>query len=123
MSTSLRRVCICSVSRMVDAYSRTALFSYEYPVLSAFTYGVCVLWKQRLKQQMKNGGENSLIIITTSTIADAVVKSILNHNYERYQINGIIVVDKDMTQENIEGIPVVANAGKCSRIPAPGLGR
>ena len=92
-----------------NAYSRTALFlmSILYCLL---TYGVCVLWKQRLKQQMKNGGENSLIIITTSTIADAVVKSILNHNYERYQINGIIVVDKDMTQENIEGIPVVANA-------------
>ena len=91
-----------------NAYSRTALFlmSILYCLL---TYGVCVLWKQRLKHQMKSGGENSLIIITTSTIADTVVKSILNHNYERYQINGVIVVDKDMTRENIEGIPVVAN--------------
>lgn len=91
-----------------NSYSRTALFlmSILYCLL---TYGVCVLWKQRLKRQMKSGGENSLIIITTSTIADAVVKSILNHNYERYQINGVIIVDKDMTRENIEGIPVVAN--------------
>ena len=74
------------------------------------TYGVCLLWKRGLRHRMKNGGDNSLIIITSSTIADAVVKSIKNHNYEMYQINGVIVIDKDMTGKSIAGIPVVANA-------------
>ena len=39
-----------------------------------------------------------------------VVKSIKNHNYEMYQMNGVIVLDRDMTGEDIEGVPVVANA-------------
>lgn len=59
---------------------------------------------------MKTGGDSSLIIITSSKIAEKVVKSIKNHNYEMYQMNGVIVLDRDMTGEDIEGVPVVANA-------------
>lgn len=92
-----------------NAYSRTALFLMSI-LYCLITYGVRLLWKRGLRHRMKNGGDNSLIIITSSTIADAVVKSIKNHNYEMYQINGVIVVDKDMTGKSIAGIPVVANA-------------
>lgn len=92
-----------------NAYSRTALFLMSI-LYCLITYGVCLLWKRGLRHRMKNGGDNSLIIITSSTIADAVVKSIKNHNYEMYQINGVIVIDKDMTGKSIAGIPVVANA-------------
>ena len=92
-----------------NAYSRTALFLMSI-LYCLITYGVRLLWKRGLRHRMKNGGDNSLIIITSSTIADAVVKSIKNHNYEMYQINGVIIVDKDMTGKSIAGIPVVANA-------------
>lgn len=92
-----------------NAYSRTALFLMSI-LYCLITYGVRLLWKRGLRHRMKNGGDNSLIIITSSTIADAVVKSIKNHNYEMYQINGVIIADKDMTGKSIAGIPVVANA-------------
>lgn len=91
-----------------NAYSRTALFLMSI-LYCLITYGVRILWKRGLRHRMKNGGDNSLIIITSSTIAEAVVDSVKNHNYEMYQINGIIVADKDMSGKTIAGIPVVAN--------------
>ena len=77
---------------------------------AVFAYGARILWKRYLKKKMKTGGDSSLIIITSSKIAEKVVKSIKNHNYEMYQMNGVIVLDRDMTGEDIEGVPVVANA-------------
>lgn len=92
-----------------NEYSRIALFTMGgfYGIM---TYVVRVLWKCYLRHKMKNGGDSSLIIITSSSIAEAVVKNVQEHNYDMYQINGIIVVDKDMTGKEIEGVPVVSNA-------------
>lgn len=92
-----------------NEYSRIALFTMggSYGII---TYVVRVLWKCYLSHKMKNGGDSSLIIITSSSIVEAVVKNVQEHNYDMYQINGIIVVDKDMTGKEIEGVPVVSNA-------------
>ena len=92
-----------------DAYSRIVLFMTG-GVYGAITYAVRILRKRYLNHRMKNGGDSSLIIITTSSIAEAVVKNVKEHNYEMHQINGVIVVDKDMTGKMLDGIPVVANA-------------
>lgn len=91
-----------------NAYSKIALFTMGefYRII---TYVVRVLWKRYLSHKMKNGGDSSLIIITSSSIVEAVVKNVQEHNYDMYQINGIIVVDKDMTGKEIEGVPVVSN--------------
>lgn len=102
-----------------NAYSRAALFLMGV-LYCLIAYAVRLLWKRVLKHRMKNGGDNSLIIITSSTIADAVVKSIKNHNYEMYQINGIIIVDKDMTGKTVAGIPVVAHVGNAAEFLCQG---
>ena len=57
---------------------------------------------------MAERGEHSLYIITSSDIAESVVESVRQHNYNRYDINGIIVTDCDMTGKEIAGVPVVA---------------
>lgn len=90
-------------------YSRIALFMMG-GIYGVLTYVVRILWKRCLSHRMKNGGDNSLIIVTTNSIAEKVVKNVKEHNYEMQQINGVIVVDKDMTGEIIEGVPVVADA-------------
>lgn len=92
-----------------NMYSRTAFYLMGI-FYAVFAYGARILWKRYLKKKMKTGGDSSLIIITSSKIAEKVVKSIKNHNYEMYQMNGVIVLDRDMTGEDIEGVPVVANA-------------
>lgn len=90
-------------------YSRIALFMMA-TIYGGLTYVVRLLWKRYLKHRMKTGGDSSLIIVTTSNIAEEVVKNVKEHNYEMWQINGVIITDKDMTGESIEGIPVVSNA-------------
>lgn len=96
-----------------DAYSRIVLFMMS-GIYGILTYVIRVLWKSCLKCRMKNGGDSSLIIITSSDIAQTVVKNVKEHNYDMYQINGIIVADKDMTGKTIEGVPVVSNAGNAA---------
>ena len=58
---------------------------------------------------MIEGGEHSLYIITTLDIASDVITSVLENNYNRYNINGLILMDCNMTGERISGIPVVAD--------------
>ncbi len=90
------------------AYSRIVLFMMS-GIYVIFTYVVRVLWKRYLKHKMEIGGDSSLIIVTTSSIAEEVTKNVKEHNYEMWQINGVIIVDKDMTGEMINGIGVVSN--------------
>lgn len=94
-------------------YSRIALFlmGVFYFVL---TYVSRLVWKAILRKRMKTGGDSSLVIITTSKIAKKVVKNVKEKNYGMYQINGVVVVDKKMLGETIEGIPVVADAEDAS---------
>lgn len=92
-----------------NKYSRAAFYLMGV-FYAVFAYGARILWKRYLKHRMKTGGDSSLIIVTTSNIAEEVVKNVKEHNYEMWQINGVIITDKDMTGESIEGIPVVSNA-------------
>ena len=58
---------------------------------------------------MAEGGEHSLYIVTSSDIAAKVIQNIRKHNYNRYNINGVILVDRNMTGQEIEGVPVIAD--------------
>lgn len=73
-----------------------------------FSYSIRVLWKKRLKNQNREIGDRSLVIVTTERMVARVVNNILQHNYEGFRISGIVVADKNMTGEVIEGVPVVA---------------
>ena len=88
-------------------FSRAVLYltGVVYGVLS---YIVRIFWKKHLIRMMAERGEHSLYIITSSDIAESVVESVRQHNYNRYDINGIIVTDCDMTDKEIAGVPVVA---------------
>lgn len=94
-------------------YSRIALFLMG-AFYFALTYVSRLVWKAILRKRMKTGGDSSLVIVTTSNIAQKVVKNVKEKNYGMYQINGVVVLDKKMVGENIEGIPVVANAEDAS---------
>ena len=89
------------------AFSRAVLYltGVVYGVLS---YIVRIFWKKHLIRMMAERGEHSLYIVTSSDIAESVVESVRQHNYNRYDINGIIVTDCDMTGKEIAGISVVA---------------
>ena len=72
------------------------------------SYSVRILWKDHLKKKMKDRGERSLLILTTSDVAAEVVKNIKENNYGRFRIAGVVLADLDGRGGYIEDIPVVA---------------
>lgn len=90
-----------------DSVSRIVLYIFmvSYGLLS---FLIRLLWKSFLKKHNKDVGKRSLVIVTTQSLVETVVKNIKNHNYEGFLIGGIVVVDEDMTGSVIHGVPVVA---------------
>lgn len=90
-----------------ELYSRSSLYlmGLLYVLL---TYAVRLIRKKRLKMKMSVGGERSLLIVTTSDIAEEVISNIKDYNYELFHIAGLVITDKDMKGKKIAGISVVA---------------
>ena len=90
------------------SFSRTVLYlmGVFYVLLS---YGTRIIWKKHLIHKMAEGGEHSLYIVTNYDLAPKVIQNVKNHNYNRYNINGLIIIDKNIAGREIEGIPVVAD--------------
>ena len=76
----------------------------------ALSYSIRVFWKHYLKKRMSVSAKRSLLVVTTERDAPIVIENIQEHNYEGFWIAGLVVVEKDMTGQTIEGIPVVASA-------------
>lgn len=90
-------------------YSRLALM-LTVIIYILITYIVRELWKKHLKKRMVNGdGDRSLLIVTTSTVVEQVVDSMKEHNYARYNIAGVAVIDDNWIGRTIRGVNVVAN--------------
>lgn len=90
-----------------EEYSRLVLYLMG-AVYVVVTYTARVCWKNYLVKKMKTGEERSLLIVTTSDIAETVVSNIIKHNYEMFHIAGLVITDKDLVGASVEGVPVVA---------------
>ncbi|ELB18986.1 TPA: sugar transferase [Enterococcus faecium] len=97
-----------------NEYSRIALYGMGL-IYGMLTYVTRLLWKRALHYRMKNGGDVSLVIVTTSKIANEVVCNFKEKNYDMYKISGVIVIDQDMCGTMIEGVSVVANADNAAK--------
>lgn len=106
-------VCAISMSYLflikeAEGYSRFVLLTTTVIYLF-LTYAVREAWKSMLQKQMEDGKDRSLLIITTSDVVGTVVRDMKDHNYARFTLSGVVVIDKDMTGKTICGIPVVAS--------------
>ena len=91
----------------VQQYSRVVLILsiVLYTILSGVTR---FLWKKLVAKKMATEGIRSLIIVSSSDVVESVVENIREFNYQRFRIAGIAVIDQDMREQKIHGIPVVA---------------
>ena len=62
-----------------------------------------------LRKKMEDGENRSLLLVVSADVVSSVVESMKEHNYARYKIAGIAVIDKEMTGKYIDGVKVVAN--------------
>jgi len=74
------------------AYSRRA-WLLTLIFYAAFTLISRLLWKRFLMQKRASGGERSLLIVTSSDIAEDVIKNIKENNYAGYTIAGAVLTD------------------------------
>ena len=91
-----------------EDFSRMVLY------VTALLYGLLgystrTVWKIFLRKHMKNGGKHSLLIITSSDMLERIQYNLENHNYEMFQVIGIVVSDQNMQGKYVGQYPVVAN--------------
>lgn len=88
-------------------FSRIVLYLMGI-IYTGLTYLTRILWKKHLKSKMAEEGEHALYIVTNENSAEDVIRNVRENNYNLYDINGLVIIDKDMTGSWISGIPVVA---------------
>lgn len=70
---------------------------------------VCrVVYKRFLRYRLKNTADRSMLVVTTSDIAEDVLEHLQRNDLETFKISGIVIADKNLTGKKIKGVPVVA---------------
>lgn len=75
--------------------------------LSFFTR---LLWKERLSRRRADEGSRSLLIVTTSDMAEQTVQNIRSNSYGKLLLSGLVLTDSDRTGSTIAGVPAVAGS-------------
>lgn len=93
-----------------ENYSRLTLVLTGI-IYAIFTYIVRIGWKHYLKVRgVGSRGKRSLLILTSKTMVDTVVKNILANNYEGFQVVGVALIDGDHEiEKSYRGVAVVAD--------------
>ncbi len=97
------------ITQQASTYSRmTFLLTALYYFILA--YASRQIWKGYLvRKGRNNAGKRSLVVITTSDAAEKVLANIRANPYENFAITGMVLLDKDLTGQYINGVPVVAD--------------
>ena len=96
--------------QIADNYSRLA-FAFAVVSILILTYVGRIFAKTFLRNVVeKSIYRKKLLIVATSENAKALLESCHEEVEFNYQISALAIMDKDMTGEMVEGIPVTANA-------------
>ncbi|MDO4338434.1 MAG: sugar transferase [Eubacteriales bacterium] len=94
-----------------SSYSRITfvITAIEYLILC---YATRVLWKKYLiSHGHGKSAKRSIVVVTVSDMAERVIQHIYSEPYQDFVITGLIFLDKDMTGETVNDVPVVAGEG------------
>ncbi len=81
---------------------------FVIPAFFVICYVCRVVYKRILRFFISKNPGASILIVTTSTIADKVVSQFHKREYGAYTIAGLVIVDKDLTGKKFKGETVVA---------------
>ena len=98
-------------AKQSSVYSRI-LFALFVVIDTITMYIVRLVRKKVLySNEDKERGKGQMLIVTNHAHAQSLVKGLAESGYRNYLIHGIVILDKDMTGQKIDGIDVVADAG------------
>ena len=106
----LLTLCFLFLLQTSLVYSRKFFFSIWISGIIVI-YAERIIWKILRKNTKKiSPGHRSIFIVTVNGRANLAVHSLQQNNYEKLNIFGITVLDKDMTGKTVFGVPVRAGS-------------
>ena len=95
--------------QMGNVYSR-AVVILTGGIYFLLSYCTRIAWKLYLDKVKRVGsGKRSMFVVSTENRAEKLLNDLMDNNYERLDIRGVILIDVDMVGQSIGEIPVVAN--------------
>ena len=88
-------------------YSRTTIFNMGLIYLF-LSYITRTLLKAYITGHMNKEVRTSLLVVSSEMKAPSVFAKIREHNYEHYQIQGLVCHDAEKVGKIVDGVPVVA---------------
>ncbi|MDO4523527.1 MAG: sugar transferase [Eubacteriales bacterium] len=96
------------VLKQGQMYSRLT-FIMTFVIYIPLTYLIREWWKSGVKRRLSQSEDISLLIVTSSAMAEATLENIKKNELLSYYITGFILLDNDETRKDIHGISVVAS--------------
>lgn len=95
-----------------DSATYSRMIIYLMAILyTALSYITRVLWKRHLQAVIASSeSRRSLLIVTTSDLAEDALHGITDQNFKRFRVAGFVILDRNMQGEEIEGISVIGKA-------------
>lgn len=91
-------------------YSRLIIYLMA-ALYIALSYITRMIWKKHLQRVIASSeSRRSMLIVTTSDLAEDALHGILDQNYKRYRIAGFVILDQNLQGQEIAGVPVIAKA-------------
>lgn len=95
--------------RELTSALRNSLF-VSMGVFLFLSFALRVLYKKVVRFRLSKSEKTSLLVVTTSNIADRVVESLIDDKLSTYVIKGVVIIDKNLKGKKFKGVPVVADA-------------
>lgn len=89
-------------------FSRLSLL-LTFIIYIVLTYLVRIYYKKYKRNHTSKEKKNRLLLISDESGASDLIRDIGNSAHSRYMISGLVIADKNLVGENIEGIDVVAD--------------
>lgn len=89
-----------------EKYSRVTLW-LTLLLYIALGYGLRMLWKRFMIRRLSGEKSRAMLLVTDSESAGQVIRQFREHPLENIELCGLVVVDRDMSGESVEGVDVV----------------
>lgn len=111
---------VCLVEAVVIVYLFTIQESVTYSRIVIYLMAILyiglgyfprILWKKYLQNEMaKTKNQQSLYIVTVQDEVEKVIQNIRDNSFNRYNIAGIAILDADIEDTEVNGIPTIGQS-------------
>lgn len=97
-------------TKQSEDYSRLML-GVSFVATVVLTYFGRCFWKRRIRKwKLKDVNKSTMTVVAESENVERCLFEIAHNKYTDFKVDGVVVVDKDLKGQRIQGIPVVASA-------------